>query len=259
MTTTPPSLFADGTIGSPHTRIDATTSGKSLLELLYDGFYLVFLIKRGYVPDDANHLRNKVRELLDEFELSARRLNNGADEVFSAKYAFCALLDETILSSSLALRREWASNPLQLAFFGDQLAGENFYFKLETLRERGAGAIQALVVFHYCLLLGFRGKYLLEAPEKLALLTARLGDEIAFLRGKRHSFAPFWAIPDQVNHLLRSNTPVTYVLLGVFTLGVVAFLGMSTLLRHSTEDKLKPYNSLLQAPPKAAHLTITLP
>ncbi len=34
-----------------------------------------------------------------------------------------------------------------------------------------------------CLLLGFEGRYTLDGHEKLSYLTARLGDEIAHMRG----------------------------------------------------------------------------
>jgi type VI secretion system protein ImpK len=55
--------------------------------------------------------------------------------------------------------------------------------------------LQALEVFHMCLLLGFQGKYALEGTEKLGYLTARLGDEILHLQGRRSAFAPHWAPP----------------------------------------------------------------
>jgi type VI secretion system protein ImpK len=258
MTSAPPSLFADGVIGPAPARA-STATGKSMLEQLYDGFYLVFLLKRGYVPDSAASLRDRVRELLDDFEMAARRMGAAADDVYSSKYAFCALLDETILGSPFTIREEWSRNPLQLAFFGDQLAGEHFFVKLDELRNRGAIALQSLTVFHYCLLLGFQGKYMLEAPEKLALLTARLGDEIAFLRGKRNAFAPFSGIPDKVNHLLKGDTPVTYVLIGLLLAGVLAYAGLHSLLQHRTAEDLASHHDLLQAPPQAAHIVITLP
>jgi type VI secretion system protein ImpK len=255
-----PSLFASGAIGPQGARTTPSSSGgKSMLELLYDGFYLVFLLKRSYVPKSAEHLRGQIRELLDAFELNARRMSASADDVFSAKYAFCALLDETVLGSAFDIRDEWGRSPLQLAFFGDQLAGENFFVKLDQLRGNGAASLQALEVFHYCLLLGFQGKYMLEAPEKLALLTARLGDEIAFLRGKRNGFAPFWAIPDKVNHLLKGDMPLTYILIGMAAIGLAAFLGLQALLGHKLNGEMKPFDSLLQAPPQAAHITINLP
>ena len=51
--------------------------------------------------------------------------------------------------------------------FGDQLAGENFFNRLESLRARGSAHLQALEVFHMCLLLGFQGRYIIEGSEKL--------------------------------------------------------------------------------------------
>ena len=55
---------------------------------------------------------------------------------------------------------------LQLHLFGDHLASENFFHRLEELRVQGASQLPSLEVYHYCLLLGFEGKYRLEGPEK---------------------------------------------------------------------------------------------
>ncbi|MCK7513687.1 MAG: DotU family type IV/VI secretion system protein [Desulfobacterales bacterium] len=71
-----------------------------------------------------------------------------------------------------------------MLLFGDQLAGEHFFDKLETARNGGANRINALEVFHLCLLIGFKGRYLLEGPEKLKYLTQQLGEQIAHIKGK---------------------------------------------------------------------------
>ncbi|MET7443581.1 hypothetical protein, partial [Streptomyces sp. NPDC005568] len=42
----------------------------------------------------------------------------------------------------------------------------------------------------------------------LAYLTARLGDEIAHMKGKRAPFAPHWPLPDQIAHRLKREVPV---------------------------------------------------
>lgn len=148
---------------------------------------------------------------------------------------------------------------MQLVLFGEQLAGEKFYQYLEECRAQGAARLQSLEVFHMCLLLGFQGKYLLEGPEKLAYLTARLGDEIANMKGKRAPFAPHWPLPDQISHRLKREVPL-WAIGAVFALvGLLAFVGLNTYLKDSTVRALAPYSQVIKVGPESANLTISLP
>jgi type VI secretion system protein ImpK len=143
--------------------------------------------------------------------------------------------------------------------FGDQLAGENFFNRLEDLRARGSAHVQALEVFHMCLLLGFQGRYILEGSEKLAYLTSRLGDEIAHMKGKRGGFAPHSERPDQVKHQLRSDLPV-WVLCSVFALiCILGYIGLRATLSRNTQNQMNAYSDVVKMAPRAANLTITLP
>ncbi|MCW7537700.1 type IVB secretion system protein IcmH/DotU [Aquabacterium sp. A7-Y] len=256
--TMPPSLFAHGS-APPARAGGAPIEARTLLDLMYDGFYMLFLLKNKHAPLDAESFRERLKDFLREFERGADRLKTPSEDVYLAKYAFCALVDEAVLMSQFKVREAWERQPLQLQFFGEQLAGENFFERLEELRRQGAARVQTLEVFHMCLLLGFQGKYLLEGTEKLNYLTARLGDEIAHLKGQRAGFAPHWAPPDQVAHSLKNEVPL-WVIGSVFALlGLVAFIGLRWTLDRATRSDLAPYQALIKLPPKAANLTITLP
>ncbi|MFZ5522439.1 MAG: type IVB secretion system protein IcmH/DotU [Pseudomonadota bacterium] len=255
-----PSLFAGGAPGSaPMAARAATLDAHTLLDVMYDGFYLVFLLRQRQAPRDAAEFRERIKDFLMEFERGALRLKADAEDVHLAKYAFCALVDETVLSSSFRVRDAWERQPLQLQFFGDQLAGEHFFDKLEAVRAQGARRLQVLEVFHMCLLLGFQGKYLLEGSEKLGYYTARLGDEIAHLKGKRAPFAPHWAAPDKVIHALRHEVPLWAVASVVALFGLTAFIGLRWQLGRTTQGDLAAYQDVVKLPPRAAHITITLP
>jgi type VI secretion system protein ImpK len=179
--------------------------------------------------------------------------------VEAAKYAFCAAVDEIILRSQFSIREAWEMRPLQLRLFGDQLAGEHFFQRLEALRARGSAHVQALEVFHMCLLLGFQGRYALDGEDKLKYLSARLGDEIARMRGKSHGFAPHAERPDQIVNKLKSDLSM-WVLTAVFALvGLGGYVGFRATLSHGTAQTLAGYNDLVKLPPKAANVTITLP
>jgi type VI secretion system protein ImpK len=256
-----PSLFDTHpqTLAAPPSVSQPSYQVRSLLDLLYDGFFMLFLLKNGREPGDAGEFMSRIQQFLNDFERGAKKLNASAEDVYASKFAFCAALDEQVLSSSFAIRAAWERRPLQLALFGEALAGEKFFQYLEECRAQGAARLQSLEVFHMCLMLGFQGKYLLEGPEKLAYLTARVGDEIAHLKGKRAPFAPHWTLPDQIRHRLKREVPL-WTIGAVFALiGLGAFLGLNAYLRDTTLRTLAPYSQIIKLGPQSANLTISLP
>ena len=237
----------------------ASNAPQTLLDLMYDGFYALFMLKNGSGPQENAEFAHKMTQFLDDFGRGARKHGASPDDIDAAKYAFCAAVDEIILRSSFQIRDAWERRPLQLVLFGEQLAGENFFHRLEALRARGSAHLQALEVFHMCLLLGFQGRYILEGSEKLNYLTARLGEEIAHMKGKRGGFAPHAERPDQIVHKLRSDLPV-WVLCSVFGLiCVLGYIGLRTSLGRGTEERIAAYNDVVKLAPRQANLTITLP
>lgn len=180
----------------------------SLRDLLEDGIYLLFLLRDGNAPNSATEFNRRVDEFLAAFERNARNFGKSSEAVQHAKYAFCALMDEIILSSSFPLREEWERAPLQLRLFGEHLAGEGFFERLERLRFDPAKHIEELEVFHTSILLGFQGKYLLEGNDKLAYLTHRLGQEIQQVRGGRAEFAPNWKLPLRFQQYVKNELPL---------------------------------------------------
>ncbi|HEX7685474.1 MAG TPA: type IVB secretion system protein IcmH/DotU [Trinickia sp.] len=258
-----PSLFGGTAPASPSAPSSAATEGgyqaRSLRDLLYDGFFMLFLLKQGREPGEVGEFSARVQAFLADFERGAKRLNAPADDVYASKFAFCAAIDEAVLASTFKIRAEWERRPLQLTLFGEQLAGEKFFELLEECRAQGVARLQSLEVFHMCLLLGFQGKYLLEGPEKLSYLTGRLGDEIAQMKGKRAPFAPHWPLPDQIAHRLKHELPL-WTIGAVFALvGLVAYLGLNSYLRNSTIRTLTPYSQLVKPEAESANLTISLP
>lgn len=260
LSTPAPSLFGDDSVGTPSPRIDLVErrSG-SFVDLLYDGFYMLFLLKKRNPPKDAQLFRTSINLTITAFKNKALKMGANAEDVEYAQYAFCATVDELILASQFNIRDEWQRQPLQLVFFGDQLAGENFFVKLEELRNQGSKRVQVLEVFYLCLLLGFQGKYMIEGQEKLAFLVARLGEEIAHHKGKRSPFSPRWAIPDQIRHALQHDVPLWVVGTAFAVFALLGYAGFSWLISSDASQTLLGYQNVVQLAPKAAHVTITLP
>jgi type VI secretion system protein ImpK len=251
-----PSLSSHGGMAAPSPQ---AANPQSLQDLMADGFYLLLLLKRGQLPSDAEAFVQTVQKFLDGVERSANRMGIASEDVYAAKYAFCAAVDEAILSQPSALHEIWERNPLQLRLFGEHLAGEHFFDRLEELRRQGAPRLPSLEVYHFCLLMGFEGKYRLEGTEKLGYLTARLGDEIVYLKGKRHGFAPHALPPDHIRHSLRRVVPLWLPAALVAGFGVIGFFGLRFYLGHETQQRMAAYNDVVQMPQRTAHITITLP
>ena len=244
---------------APTPRTAGGTAPQHLVDLMYDGLYALFLMQSGGAPRSADVLAAHMTQFLDEVERKARQSGLQQDDIRSARYAFCAAVDEIILRSSYALRAEWERRPLQLRLFGDQLAGEHFFDRLEELRARGSAHLQALEVFHMCLLLGFQGRYALDGVDKLNYMTVRLGEEIARMRGKPRGFAPHAARPDHIVNKLRGDMSL-WVLTAVFVLaGVGAYAGFSVGLATEVDLAMAGSATAITMPPPPATVTISLP
>ena len=256
--TTAPSLFSV----APTTRHDDSVTdrpAKSLVDLLYDGFYMLILLNNRSVPKDPDEFSGNIQKFLDQFERAATKNHFNAEDIFDAKYAFCAAIDESVLSSKMNIRDVWERRPLQLVLFGDQLAGEHFFDKLETARNGGASRINALEVFHMCLLIGFKGRYLLEGPEKLKYLTLQLGEQIAHIKGKAATFAPHWAAPDTISNAIKRDIPFWVITAVLALFGLVAYIGLDWHAGNTVQHTLSPFKNIVQLAPRAPTLTITLP
>ena len=61
---------------------------QTLLDLMYDGFYALFMLKNGNGPQDNADFAQKMAQFLDEFGRSAKKHNASADDIDASKYAF---------------------------------------------------------------------------------------------------------------------------------------------------------------------------
>ncbi|GGY02172.1 DotU family type IV/VI secretion system protein [Massilia dura] len=248
-----PSLFAARPVTPDGARIH------SLLDLMHEGFHLMFLLKTDCEPPAEQEFMQRISAFLADFDREARKLRAEGDDIEAAKYAWCAAMDEVLLTTASPLRGSWEQHPLQLTVFGDQLAGEHFFDRLDELRGKGGARLQALQVFHMCLLLGFKGKHAGDSGDRLAYMTARLGDEITHIKGKASGFAPRAARPDQVINRLRSDVPL-WAVSAVFALvGLGVFTGLRASLNRDAQQAMAAYADLVKLAPRPASLTITLP
>ncbi|WP_229061447.1 DotU family type IV/VI secretion system protein [Burkholderia ambifaria] len=220
---------------------------------------MLFLLKNGREPDSASEFSTKIQEFLSDFERGAKKLNIAAEDVYAAKFAYCAAVDEMVLSSQFKIRTDWERRPLQLVLFGEQLAGEKFFQYLEECRAQGRGAVAVARGVSYVPAARLPGQVSARGAGEAGLShrAARRRDR-AYERQARAVRAAL-AAADQIAHRLKREVPV-WAIGAVFALvALLGFLGLNTYLKDKTLQALAPYSQVVKVGPESANLTISLP
>jgi len=160
-------------------------------------FDLILRLKAGIVAP-SNDLRPKVAAMLDDFEKRAERYRFNHKIVQVSKFALAAFVDETVLMNNFPMREQWEKSALQLELFGEQLAGNKFFEKLEAMLGQIDVTKDAVEIYYLCMLLGFKGKYAVYEQEKLLEIMQRTANALVKV-GKivPVELSPNWLANDQ--------------------------------------------------------------
>jgi type VI secretion system protein ImpK len=191
-------------------------------------------------------LRQRVRELLERTEREAQKIGFAQADIRSAEFALVAFLDETIIASEWNQKDEWLTRPLQLELFDRFDAGEEFFTKLDRLRQRPLDNLSLLRVYYLCLALGFRGKYQVLERDKIRQLIEDIYAEIAHLQRKPvHDLSPHGQRRDEIVDVVVREVPPWII--GVFALagGFFFYLVMSFLISRSADEVVQIFKNTL--------------
>lgn len=160
-------------------------------------FDLILRLKAGIVQP-SNDLRPKIASLLKDFEERALRYRYRESIIQVAKFGLASFVDETVLTNNFPLKEDWEKYPIQLEYFGEQLAGNKFYDKLEAMLRQIDVTQDAVEVYYVCMLLGFKGRYAVYEHDKLLATMQRTADELVKI-GKIApvELSPHWLVQDQ--------------------------------------------------------------
>jgi type VI secretion system protein ImpK len=118
-------------------------------------------------PDPAG-LRARLREQIDGFERSAIAAGIPDDQMQTARFALCALLDDSAAATPWG--REWASLVAEVEG-GEDNGAEKFFSVLDEMLAAPEGHAELLEFFYVCLALGFEGR--LRTGDRQALVQTR--------------------------------------------------------------------------------------
>jgi type VI secretion system protein ImpK len=150
------------TITSQTLKLDlskSTGGPRTLVALCTDLFLIVIRMREAEDLGDPAALNKLIRYFIQLFQNNCKAIGRSPEHCQEALYAIVALLDETILSIPGPCRDFWFGNPLQLELFGDNIAGNEFYNKLQKIMLEPEKKKEVLEIYFLCLTLGFEGKY----------------------------------------------------------------------------------------------------
>jgi type VI secretion system protein ImpK len=108
---------------------------------------------------DVGDLRRHALEEIRRFEERARAAGVSTEVARAARYALCASLDESVLSTPWGAQSEWAQQTLLVALHREAWGGEKFFEMLDRISQDPAQHIDLMELQYLCLALGFAGKY----------------------------------------------------------------------------------------------------
>jgi type VI secretion system protein ImpK len=161
--------------------------------------------------------------VLRQFVSRCREAGVSDHDTAEARYALVAFIDDRLLRSNWAGRAEWQSQPLQLQFFREFTAGENFFARMAAMIQRG-GPLLPLEAYYLCLAVGFGGAVPAGQTTRGFLEAART----VLLRGRNPDRVAPNAVP--TDRSARQSRPFPFaVLVGI----VCAFLCVAGLVSVS--------------------------
>ncbi|MGH9946338.1 MAG: type IVB secretion system protein IcmH/DotU [Pyrinomonadaceae bacterium] len=219
------------------------SSKKDLITFAGPTFDLILRLKAGIVAP-SNDLRPKIVDLLTEFEKRAERYKFSHKIIQVSKFGLAAFVDETVLTNNFPLKIEWEKNPIQLEYFGEQLAGNKFFEKLDAMLGQIEVTVEAVEVYYYCMLLGFKGRYAVYEHDKLLAIMQKTANALVKAgRIKPVELSPHWLANDQPKPPEKRGMPIWAKLgaLGGIGLALIVYLIMfllSTKFLQDTVDRL---------------------
>lgn len=218
-----------------------------LLECSASVFALTAKLRRDQsATGSLAEFRAQIIKSFDVLERMAFERQISTSTIQDAKYALAAFVDEAVLTSDNSERMEWMSHPLQLKFFGEHLAGESFFSKLNALRQGGEKNLELLELYYTCLQLGFEGKYKMRGLEALMALQVDLRSQIDGYRGIIDPKLSPDGVPKS-GIIARVSRNVPYWVMAVVTIGLLFFsyAGYSVILSDRVEQSLQRLNQHL--------------
>lgn len=143
------------------------------------------LIQLRAMGNDASvrpeHVHHRLRGYVDEMIARGKGMKMTESDLADITYAIVGFADELAQRKPGAVCDFWHQRPLQMHYFGENIAGDGFFDRLERILT-DPKRVEALSVYHMTLQFGFEGRYALRGGElELDMVRRRVRDGLGRL------------------------------------------------------------------------------
>ena len=199
-------------------------------------------IRLAATHDDPAGLRQQLVDEIRQFETRCKQAGLPFDMIIGARYCLCSALDEAAAQTPWGTRGVWSGNGLLVTFHNESWGGEKVFQLLSRISQTPAQHLWLLETIHYCLLLGYEGRYRAVEQGRLQrdAIRTRLAQLITDTRGALPP--PMQPQPQQPvgqNTLWRPPVPLwASVALAAFLAGLI-YSGLNWRLGNAAEPLLR--------------------
>jgi type VI secretion system protein ImpK len=180
-------------------------------------------------------LRKLIFTFIDKFENNCREYGIDNNQMMDAEYAIVALIDETVLSIDGECRNYWISQPVQLDIFKNNIAGEQFYIKLNKMLGEPEKNRDVLEVYFLCMSIGYEGKYRVCNPEERGNIIDDLGRKLRRAKARGSNEFSFHVKTDNSCTRTKHKISVPQIWFGVVTTtGVILLAYFMLLIKYNS-------------------------
>ncbi|WP_312041638.1 type IVB secretion system protein IcmH/DotU [Erwinia sp.] len=226
-----------------HADVPATVSQENpLLAAAAPLLNAIVQIRLAATHDDPAGLRQQLVDEIRQFEARCKRAGLPFDMIIGARYCLCSALDEAAAQTPWGTRGVWSGNGLLVTFHNESWGGEKVFQLLSRISQTPAQHLWLLETIHYCLLLGYEGRYRAVEQGRLQrdAIRTRLAQLISDTRGAPVPVPPLQPQePVGQNTLWRPPVPLwASVALAAFLAGLI-YSGLNWRLGNAAEPLLR--------------------
>lgn len=199
----------------------------------------------GSLPS-PQQLHARLRKFVDDLFRRAGEAGFGREETSDVAYPVVALADEVMQTKDDdSIRTFWNAQPLQLQYFGENVAGEEFFHRLERAR-RDPRKSDALRAHYLALAFGFQGRYRVRGGElELLGIIESVAREV--LRGGEHDRETLSPHGEGKGERIAGNARgglILWIAAGLLAASVALYVGLRISLGASTSNVVERISAL---------------
>ncbi len=127
------------------------------------------------------HVYQRLQGYVDEAIARGKTTRMAESDLADIMYALVAYADEVAQRKPGPLRDYWHQRPLQLRYFGENVAGDGLFDRLNRILQ-DPSRVEALSVYHMVLNFGFEGRYAVRGGElELEMIRRRVREALGRL------------------------------------------------------------------------------